>query len=223
MFDQLRRYGFLRLRKTPENEQPKIRLTPSIIVLAGVPVVGKSTVAVGLEQRTNLVRLDADEVRQELYPDSSESPTTEVNTQQMTQAYLTVYERACSALQQGLPVVMAFTFRSNYSRQAVQRIAVEYSVPLHVFHLEAPALEEIERRIAQGGRRFASRVNSVEDFLRLSANFPPLCGEQMHISHIGSDTSLEEKISHILFATQALRLPSEAYLANPVLVNRRRR
>jgi len=155
-----------------------------LIIMAGLPGTGKSTVAKQLAKKINGVVLRSDVVRKELFarPTYSAKETDEV--------YVELFDRARSALPS--PVILDATFSERRHRKAAQKEALALKIPFTIVLTDAP--ESVVRE------RIAMRANDPSDatfvnYLEKKAAFEPL--EELHF-RIDTSEELESQIDQIL-------------------------
>lgn len=105
--------------------------TPELILVCGLPGVGKSTVAGWIADRMDAVHLRTDEIRKELFPDPEYS-TAETET-----VYETMFERGRAALSRGRSAVLDATFKRRRHRAEAPRVAREVGVPWQLVKVDA--------------------------------------------------------------------------------------
>ena len=115
--------------------------TQWIVVLCGLPGVGKSTVAAHVMEQIDATRLRTDVIRKELF-DEPQYTTSETNT-----VYQTLYDRAEALLAEGNSVVLDATFAKSRYRIPVQDIATDHGVQLRLIRVVCKQ-SVVEKRIA---------------------------------------------------------------------------
>lgn len=128
------------------------RATPVIVVLAGLPATGKSTVAGTLAARTGAAYLSSDAVRKQLagrHP--RERATAEdhegLYSEEMTaRTYAELRRRAAAHLAAGRPVVLDAMHGRASERAAAAELAAAHGVPLVIAELRLSD-EEARRRL----------------------------------------------------------------------------
>lgn len=105
--------------------------TPQLVVVCGLPGVGKSTVAGWIADRLDAVHLRTDEIRKELFPDPS---YTDAETQAV---YDTLVDRARAAVARGESAVLDGTFKSRSHRSGPRKAARELEVPWRLVKVDA--------------------------------------------------------------------------------------
>lgn len=146
-----------RLRK--EEGQQKIELQKCIVVVAGPPLSGKTTLAEALLDQINVVYLDIDEGWREEWGLKDKPP--------MIECYEHNHQRAEPHLSEGRPVMLGATYSWTGYHKILKELAERTESPLRVFLLRAPVEEIIKRvkiRQAEGG---LSDVTTVERAVEL--------------------------------------------------------
>lgn len=181
-----------------EVESERLHLRPAIVVIAGLPAVGKTTLGTALAESSNLVTIDIDKVRQSIFPANLPVSSMEEDRQQMEIAHLATYKMIRQYIQEGKPVVVSATFRSPLSQEAVKKIASEEGVPLHVFHIEAPDEAEIERRLhVRRHQRSNSHIQTIADFARVKTGYRRF-PQDISVNTISAHSSIEDRLRHVL-------------------------
>ena len=104
---------------------------PQLVVVCGLPGVGKSTVAGWIADRLDAVHLRTDEIRKELFPDPA---YTDAETQAV---YDTLVERGEAAVARGESAVLDGTFKSRSHRTGPRQAAREQDVPWRMVKVDA--------------------------------------------------------------------------------------
>ncbi len=150
---------------------------PRLVVVCGLPGVGKTTVSRRIADRLACEILRTDVVRKELF----EAPV--YTDEETTAVYDELFERARSRIESGDPVVLDATFRKRSFRTAALGVAESMDVPFRLVEVvcEEPVVEErIERRDGVSDADF-------EIHLRFKRLFEPI-----EIEHLTVDNSATE-------------------------------
>lgn len=177
---------------------------PTLIVVCGWPVSGKTTIAKILEERLNadlkdpaipkVHRVDIDEVRRVSiglpYPHPDESEMLMAKDRlEMGGAYRLLLETADWHLEQGRSVIVTATFSRNKGGQSriLELLEKHTNTTLKVVQClpTNDPQEEIERRLARGfGEGYVGGVNSYKRYLEVKNRYEPI-----ELPHIEIDTS----------------------------------
>ncbi len=178
------------------DEIPKIVFRPSIIVLTGSPLMGKTVLANELIKRSDLALLDVDQVRRELFPrtigkmlfggeetkeveeelipllQGIDGPNTEKRL--MIKCYTELCARARNIVQGKKPALLASTFSTPEFKRPLEKLyqfLVKEGIPFKVFQLTASD-NEIQRRIEKRKTEGSfSNIDSLEKFKWAQGNF----------------------------------------------------
>ncbi|MEF8813545.1 MAG: AAA family ATPase [Halovenus sp.] len=112
-----------------------------LVVLCGLPGVGKSTVAAMVTETLGATRLRTDVVRKELFAEPAYSET------ETEQVYEGLYERARDRLEAGESVVLDATFARREYRSMSRELAATYDVSFSLVKVVCEA-SVVERRLA---------------------------------------------------------------------------
>lgn len=138
---------------------------PALIVVCGLPGVGKSTVAGWIADRVDGVHLRTDEIRKELFPDPEYS-AAETET-----VYETMFDRGRAALARGRSAVLDATFKRRRHRGDAPRVAREMDVPWRLVKVDAEPAVVRERISARTDDVSDADVDIYEQF---RAEFEPI-------------------------------------------------
>lgn len=158
---------------TNPEKKDKLILRPSITVLSGVPLSGKTYLAEKLMVYSNIQTIDVDTVRNEIDETRKKDgqirllePDKELEV--MINSYAEMCKQAEEMVNSGIPALMTGTFsRAEFKQpleQLIDRLKKE-NIPFKIFLLTAPD-EEIEKRIKkrqEGGS--LSNIDSLEKYL----------------------------------------------------------
>ena len=178
---------------------------PKIIVFAGLPLTGKSTLAKFLEAKLKIARLDIDEIRQMLFrhhPLDSET-NRELDQAQMRSSWESLYALAANVLLAGDSVIVAGTFSREIQHQQIAFVAENRGATLRIVFCHAPdevILERMELRKRDKGN--SSNLKSMEGYNRVKARYVKISAPDI----LESDTSrpIEECLAEIIdFVNQA--------------------
>lgn len=115
---------------------------PTLVIVGGVPGVGKSTVAELIADRLGAERLRSDEIRKKLFdrPTYAEGETETV--------YETLRDQAADRLAEGRSVVLDATFADRTHRQAVTELGASEEATVRIVRVVCEQ-SVIEERIAR--------------------------------------------------------------------------
>ena len=163
-----------------------LSFSASIVVFAGLPLVGKTTLAQALAQHSNFVPLDVEDARYPLgIPRYPQRGTPEEEKETMALAYIRNHKWAQKLLGLNTPVVLSATYsRPEYHDQL---LALEHTTkkPLVVFQLEAPETV-IEQRLKERQRNgSASNIQTYEQYRDVKSRYQAITGIDMHYLDTG--------------------------------------
>lgn len=154
-----------------------------LVLIAGLPGTGKTTVAKAFAKRCGAVHLNSDTLRFELGLMGHYSP------EDKEKVYATLLERARVALLEGKQVVVDSTFFSEKVRAPFQALAASCGVPLRWIEVKA-AEQTLRQRLSR------PRPDSEADFTvyeKIRDQFEPLPEDRLVL-----DTDLESPESAAL-------------------------
>lgn len=163
-------------------KKEKLILRPSVIVLSGVPLSGKTTLAERLIGSSNLQMLDVDAIRHEIDETRKKDPQVRLlepgkEHEAITNAYIEMCKRAENLVQQGVPVLVVGTFSKEQFKKPLEHLFSNCSgksIHFRVFLLTVPD-EEVEKRI---DRRKAdgsfSNIDSLDKYQWAKGFFKPI-------------------------------------------------
>jgi len=161
---------------------------PQVIVLCGLPGVGKSTVGEMIAERTGGRLLRTDVVRHDLF----ESPTyDETETERV---YAALFERAAAIAGEGRPVILDGTFRDRGLRDRAAVAAGEAGVPVVFVRVtceEATAVERLRERLDD-----ASDAD-VTEYERFREIFDPLDRDHVTVDNSGSLAGTRRQVERL--------------------------
>jgi predicted kinase len=169
-----------------ERERGGIKFKPCVVVLSGLPLTGKSTLAermVGIEEgvRSNFVILDVDDIRKDIDPtrrainqDTGETiilpPILLPDEQEfsiMNLVYGAVCFEAARLSLEGKPVAIAGAFARPEIKKPLmdlEKILAQAAIPFRIFELEASE-EELRARIEQ--RKLQGTSSNIDSWEKL--------------------------------------------------------
>lgn len=135
--------------ESPSNAVPRIScgvdssvgVVSVLVVVCGLPGVGKSTVAAEVADRVDGRRLRTDVVRKEILPDPQYTP------EETGMVYGELFRRAYEVVGAGTSVVLDGTFKNRTFRRRAAALAEELGVEFLLFHVVCET-EVVRERIA---------------------------------------------------------------------------
>lgn len=128
------------------------KVTPNVIVLAGLPFSGKTTVGNELAKRYGFAFFDIDVSRKEI-DSRSGWHGADAEREIMLAAYERNHEKAAAALNAGQTAVLAATYSRPEYHEMVREVSRQYAAPLSVFLLyvgDQLVQQRMQQRIADG-------------------------------------------------------------------------
>lgn len=143
---------------------------PALILIAGPPLHGKTTVADAVKSlRPDIEGLDVDVVKEEIYPKAKideKGLTTRERLERTARAYDEMIQRADALIAQGKTVLCSGTFSKNRFRDALVKLLGEKpNLPHRIFYLAVEDLRAIEERLAERQRTgHLSSITTMEKY-----------------------------------------------------------
>ncbi len=142
-----------------------------IVVMAGLPGTGKSTLACALAAETNGVVLNKDALRADLFP----AAFVEYSTEQ-DDFVQELMERTAEYLLKRHPKLTVFfdgrTFSRTYQIRRVIELADRLGTPWRI--VECVCAEHIARRRIESARKHPARNRTFELYLKIRDQFEPI-------------------------------------------------
>lgn len=113
-----------------------------LIVVCGLPGVGKTTVARRIAERADATILRTDAVRKELFSDP------DYTDEENAAVYAELLSRAADVLREDGTIVLDATFAESSNREDARAVAEELDVPFELVKVEC-ASDVVEERIQQ--------------------------------------------------------------------------
>jgi aminoglycoside phosphotransferase family enzyme/predicted kinase len=185
---------------------------PCLVLVAGLPGTGKTTLARGLAERAGFEVIRSDEVRKALAAeagahDSADEFEQGIYSPEWTErTYRTCLERAAASLFEGQRVLLDATFRSESWRRSFLELAVACGVPARLLHCRA------DPRLVRS--RIATRRHDLSDanwqvHLEASRRWEPLgAGTECKCDPIAAGQQPSEMIEQAIDVLRAHRLSS---------------
>jgi predicted kinase len=176
-----------------KKERPRQQYRKSLVVFAGLPLTGKTTMAKNLAMLSNYTLIDVDDIRHQ------EMPVVQVLEREkeklaVERTYVRMFDLAKKLLNSGKPVIIAGVFsRSDPYHNQLKTFVDEEKVPLKFFYLDIPAIDELERRIQirLSSPDNLSNVTSHSRFSEVQARYKLI--EGIEIIRIPSELSMRQK------------------------------
>lgn len=164
-----------------------------LVVVMGLPGVGKSVVAHLIAQQLDAALLRSDVIRKEIHP------IPRYTTEEGRHVYQVMLEQAAALLTRGQSVVLDATFRSAGLRQQTQQVARNAGLPWRLVLVTAP--EDIIRQRLSMRRNDPSDAN-FETYQQLKREFESI--DEPHIdephdviNNVGSLAELTTEVETI--------------------------
>lgn len=163
---------------------------PWLVVLCGLPGVGKSTVAEFVAKRLGAKRLRTDVIRKELYDDP------QYTDREIERVYRELFDRTESALKAGDPIVLDGTFAKRGRRRTAKAIATGVGAGFRLLEVvcERPVAEA---RIAD--RRDGMSDADIEVYREFREEFHPIEMYHVAIDNSGSQAETREQVARTFF------------------------
>ena len=171
---------------------------PKIIVFAGLPLTGKSTLAKPLEDRLKIARLDIDEIRQMLFrhhPLDSET-NRELDQAQMRSSCESLYALAANVLLAGESVIVAGPFSREIQHQKAKTIAETYgAIQKVVFCYSSDQVISERIKLRRLDEENPSNLRSMDGYNRVKERYVKISApELLEIDTAESSESCLKKI-----------------------------
>ena len=175
-------------------EKPSFR--PCIVALVGLPLTGKSTLGYYLGKFSNLVFLDSDDVRTQIFERTTPRLPPDQEMFAKLVSYQKTHEIAMEHIQRQEPVAIEGTYSRKIYHEMLKRLARKAKVPLRVFLLESTD-ETIRRRLMIRNNENTNRSNlaTVDDLQEIKARYEPLT--DIWMITINSNQPMKVKIATI--------------------------
>lgn len=157
---------------------------PRLVVVCGLPGVGKSTVARAVADRLDADVLRTDVVRKELF----ENP--EYTSEESAAVYDELLARARERLAAGAPVVLDATFKTRTRRREARDLAEDVGAEFRLIYVDCDT-DVVERRIA--ARDDISDAD-FEIHLQFKDRFEPIQMDHERIDNSGSESETVQQV-----------------------------
>ena len=186
----------------PEFEKYALEFSPCIIVFAGLPLSGKTTLGQGLETRSNAVYLDVDSFRRNIVG-HTQRLSDERELWLMRAAYESKFERAQEIVTAGLPVILGATYSRETYLQGLQCLTEETQAPVRAFMFHASD-KVVGKRIEERRRNGSvSVIQSIELFNLIRSRYDPPISVDYHID---TDASINNTLQQVVDHLQEFRI-----------------
>lgn len=189
-----------------EDQQEVILYKPCLVIFAGLPLSGKSAIGNELARRTNIVFLDSDLARKEVFGDSTRILPGDFETFAMRTTYTRNHEKARDVLKEGKPVAVAATYSWDGYHEMIKWLAEYTGAPMKFFlldpNLDREGLEaRIRMRIEKGS---LSNMRSYEYFLGIKQRYQVIQG--VDLTRIDTTKPFADSVNEIIQALEQLRV-----------------
>lgn len=165
-----------------------VRRGPYLVVVCGLPGVGKTTVSEYVSRALDGRLLRTDVVRKELFPEP------EYTSEEREAVYDEVFERANETLRVGQSAVLDGTFKNREHRGDARRAAQELGVPLSLVRVACDENVVEERIRARTGD--ASDAD-FEIYKQYREEFDPIAGPFARVDNSGPLTRTIEQVENL--------------------------
>jgi predicted kinase len=175
-------------RQEPIQEPQPTADTGEIIVVCGLPGVGKSTVARAIADAVDGEVLRTDVIRQQIV----ENPV--YTAEEKRRVYEELFERARKHLTDGRSVVLDGTYRRRTYRDRARELAADLDTG---FELVAVQCDEpvVERRIAE--REDDASEADIEVYHQYRDSFEPFVGDHLTIDNSGDLETTQRQVARL--------------------------
>ncbi len=165
-----------------------------VIVFAGLPLTGKSTLAAALATRLGFSFLDIDQIRRFLFRNIADSEKDrEGDIRQMRASWKSLYALTNQLLQAQESVILAATFSRGAYLQELFDVTDKYQACVKVICCWAPD-EVIAGRVAQRIDS-PSNIRTFEGYLRVKARFEKITAP--NVLEVDTSDSIEDCLSRV--------------------------
>lgn len=176
-----------------KREVEPVRFRKCIVVLAGLPLSGKTTLGEKLAELSNFTYLDVDKARRGIF--NEVAVYSELGEQfTMLNAYQRNHEVARDLLAEGQPVILGAIYSREIYHEMIRSLAQKTNAPLRVFLLNAPD-EKIEQRLNKRPVDNPSNLRSIEHYRGVKIRYKPIT--EANIEHIDTSLPLEQNVEQV--------------------------
>lgn len=163
----------------------------SLVVLAGLPLSGKTTIGKLLSEKYKIPFLDIDETRAE-FDNSGIWHGAEKEREIMLEAYTQNHNKAGIHLVAGKPVIIAATYSRSSYHDMLKELSKNHAVDCYFFLLEASE-ESVKVRLEHRKKHGAkSNINTLESYKEVRDRYQPYKYESTNI--ISTDMDIEKSL-----------------------------
>lgn len=183
----------------------KINIKPSVTVLSGTPLTGKTTLAEKLIAISNLEMIDVDIIREEIDETRKLDPSQrwlppDQELAIMVKSYTLLCQRAIEETQAGRAIIITGTFSRDVFKQPLEelyKLAQEKGIPFRPFLLTTTD-EEAEKRIKKRKKEgSASNVDTLEKYQWSGTIFSPIAFAPLAQVDTGTDDYAYKVLEHL--------------------------
>jgi len=164
---------------------------PKLVVVCGLPGVGKTTVARAVVDRLEAVTVRTDVVRKEILEDP------QYTDEEKRRVYEAVFDRAREALEGGQPVVIDGTFSKPGYRERSLELAADVGMPYRLLKVECDR-GVVEQRIDDRDAEYSDADFAVHQQYR--DEFVPVEFDHEVIDNSGSERATRGQVTEALEA-----------------------
>lgn len=179
---------------------------PIIVVLSGPPLMGKTTIAQTLSQKTRFLHIDIDDVRNEIDATRKKDSTIILSLDEeiaiMSLSYRLLCEKAGDqVIQNQKGIIISGTFSRKEFKKPLLELKDrlnKVNIPLKVFQLDTSkndVEERIKKRQKEGSK---SNINTLEKFQWAKGFFVPLQEVEIIKNRNGKENEVIDNILLIL-------------------------
>lgn len=143
-----------------------------IVILAGLPLTGKTEVGRKLAPNLDAEFLDVDETRQEIMPGKTWLGPKE-ERQIMLASYERNHEKGRAVLRTGRTAILAATYSRPVYHKMAHELAASERVPLRILLLEIPDSEVVRRLKKRRIEGTSSNIQSLQSYQEVRGRYQP--------------------------------------------------
>jgi predicted kinase len=164
---------------------PAVTPRPALVVVCGLPGVGKTTVARTIADRLGARLVRTDVVRKDLFPDPEYTDAEE------RAVYTELLQRGGEALDEGRPAVLDGTFHDASYREHASDLAAEYDASIRFVHVVCEEAT-VEKRIRAREGDESDATFAIHQ--RFRALFDPLERRHVTVDNSGDEAATLEQV-----------------------------